>query len=190
MAKWLGKKWVLGAALMGSTAAWAFPWDIDMVDAVFLRAYEWKMMALPEGAVSTNRFVATEEQRSMAYKYMPEGMALQNPYPTDEASVANGKRMFEVYCATCHGPEGRGGAEVAKHDPDNGFNRYPMPPPILSGAGAITGFKSDAYLYLTIRNGGALMPSYSYAMDDDEMWAIVSYIRTLEGGAQAAPAGQ
>ncbi len=65
-----------------------------------------------------------------------------------------------------------------------------MPPPILSGAGAITGFKSDAYLYLTIRNGGALMPSYSYAMDDDEMWAIVSYIRTLEGGAQAAPAGQ
>jgi mono/diheme cytochrome c family protein len=61
--------------------------------------------------------------------------------------------------------------------------RYPILPPMLSGDGAITGLRSDGYLYLTIRNGAAVMSGYGQAMDDDEMWAIVSYIRTLDGAA-------
>jgi len=172
----LSKKTLILGGLFAtvSGAAWAFPWDIDMVDSAFLRAFEWEMMDTPEGAVAVDTLANADRTK-------PNGMALTNPYETGDAAVANGKRMFEIYCATCHGAEGKGGAEVARNDPANDIKRYQYPPPMLSGTGAISTLRSDGYIYLTIRNGGAVMPAYSYAMDDDEMWNIVTYIRTLDG---------
>ncbi len=164
-------------ALVGLTAATpahALPWDIDMVDAYFYRGYEWNMMTVPDGAVSQNRWAANNNRMT------PEGQALTSPYPVNDASVASGMQMFNIYCAACHGAEGKGGAAVA--DNTSG-KRYPVPPSMLSGAGAVSSMRSDGYLYLTIRNGAAVMPGYGQAMDDDEMWAIVSYIRTLDGAA-------
>ncbi len=157
-----------------SSTAMALPWDIDMVDAYFYRGYEWNMMTVPDGAVSINRWAPNYNRMT------PEGQALRNPYPVNEAFNAQGKQMFDIYCVACHGAEGKGGAPVA--DNTNG-KRYPIPPAMLSGDGSISSMRSDGYLYLTIRNGAAVMPGYGQAMDDDEMWAIVSYIRTLDGAA-------
>jgi mono/diheme cytochrome c family protein len=41
------------------------------------------------------------------------GLALlaQQPTPPDPAAVARGRQTFTTYCAACHGPEARGGAE-------------------------------------------------------------------------------
>lgn len=167
----------LGAVALGltlSTPAWALPWDIDLVDAYYYRGYEWKMMDVPEGAVSRNMWVANADRMT------PEGQALTSPYPTNEAFIAKGERMFDVYCATCHGAQGLGGAEVANNESGK---RYPVMPPRLSGDGNSSALRPDGYIYLTIRNGGAIMPSYGAAMNDDEMWAVVAYIRTLEGAA-------
>jgi mono/diheme cytochrome c family protein len=169
------KQLILGGLFAtASGAAWAFPWDIDMVDSVFLRAFEWEMMDTPEGALAV-------DTPANGDRYTPEGKALKSPYETGDAAVANGKRMFEIYCATCHGAEGKGGAQVTRNDPANGIKRYQYPPPMLSGPGALSTIYSDGYIYLTVRNGGHTMPAYSYAMDDDEMWNIVTYIRTLDG---------
>ncbi|MCB9779120.1 MAG: cytochrome c [Alphaproteobacteria bacterium] len=171
----------LVAGLGLSTPAQAFPWDIDMVDAQFFRAYEWAMMRLPEGAISTNRFVANHDRLT------PEGVALTNPYDESKASVELGQKMFATYCQTCHGVEGKGGAPVMDNDPANGIKRYPVPAPMLSGPGAISTARSDGYIYLTIRNGGNVMPRYGTSMDDHEMWAIVRYLRTLEGAQYTPP---
>jgi mono/diheme cytochrome c family protein len=163
------------AGLSISSTAMALPWDIDLVDAYFFRGYEWNMMTVPEGAVSMNRWAPNYDRMT------PEGQGLRNPYNVDAAQVATGEKMFNTYCAACHGKNGgKGGAPVA--DNTSGM-RYPILPPMLSGDGAITGLRSDGYLYLTIRNGAAVMSGYGQAMDDDEMWAIVSYIRTLDGAA-------
>ena len=174
---------LVGAGLlMCSASALAFPWDIDMVDAYFYRAYEWAMMPLPAETVSTNRYYVNGN------RYMPEGKAMQNPLTSDKATLETGKRMFEVYCQTCHGVDGTGGAPVTANDPANGQRRYPIPPPMLSGSGNVSSRSTDGYLYLTISNGGAVMPAYGHSMDDHEMWSIVSYIRTLDGAQ--APAAQ
>jgi len=162
------------AGLAAATPAHALPWDIDMVDAYFERGYEWNMMTVPDGAVSQNRWAPNGNRMT------PEGQAMSNPYPVNDAFLEKGEQMFGIYCQTCHGVEGKGGAPVA--DTKAG-KRYPVPPSVLSGAGAVSSLRSDGYLYLTIRNGGAIMPAYGQAMDDDEMWAIVSYIRTLDGAA-------
>jgi mono/diheme cytochrome c family protein len=45
--------------------------------------------------------------------------------------------------------------------------------------------RTDGYLYLTIRKGGGVMPGYGAAMDEHEMWSVVSYLRELNGGASA-----
>jgi mono/diheme cytochrome c family protein len=163
-----------------STPAQAFPWDIDMVDAYYYRAYEWVMMDLPEGVVSRNMYVPNAKRAT------PEGEAMANPWPEDKTSLALGQKMFETYCQTCHGVQGKGGAPMA--DNSNGKKRYPIPPAILSGAGAVTPNRSDAYIYLTIRNGGGIMPGYNNALEDNEMWAIVRYIRTLDGAQYSPPA--
>jgi mono/diheme cytochrome c family protein len=162
------------AALTFSPVASAAPWDIDMVDAYFYRGYEWNMMTVPDGAVSINRWAPN------ANRMTPEGQALTNPYPVNEKSVATGEKMFNIYCVACHGVEGKGGAPVM--DNTSG-KRYPVPAAMLSGSGSAPSMRTDGYLYLTIRNGAAVMSGYGQALDDDEMWAIVSYIRTLDGAA-------
>jgi len=176
------RRWLLAGAALISTSAWAFPWDIDMVDAQFERAYEWVMMTPPEGAVSRDHSFRNYDRTT------PEGQALKDPYPVDDVTLAKGQRMFEVYCQTCHGEQGKGGAPVADNKPAEEQFRYKMPPPKLSGETGISALRTDGYIYLTVRNGGAIMPSYGAAMNDDEIWAVVAWLRTLPG-AQAPTTG-
>lgn len=166
---------VAALGLLAASSASASPWDIDMVDAYFYRGYEWKMMQVPDGAVSVNRYAPNADRMTEA------GKALTSPYPVDEKLLAKGERAFGNYCTACHGKLGQGGAAVADHNPAEGRYRFPIMPPRLSGEGATTPSRTDGFLYLTIRNGAALMPGYSQALDNDEMWAIVAYMRTLDG---------
>lgn len=167
----------LAAALGLSFAAPAAanPWDIDMVDAYYYRGYEWKMMQVPEGSVSINRYAPNSDRMTDA------GKAMTNPYPVDDKLLAKGERAFNNYCTACHGKLGQGGAPVADHNPAEGRHRFPIMPPRLSGEGATPPSRTDGFIYLTIRNGAALMSGYSQALDNDEMWAIVAYMRTLDG---------
>jgi len=178
------RKLTLGLGIAGlalaSTTAGAFYWDIDMVDAEFVRAFEAPMRDLPEDTVSQGRYVKNYDRMT------PQGQTLANPYPQTEASLALGSKMFDIYCETCHGVDGKGGAEVVRAGP--GISRYPVPPAMLSGPGNSPQMRSDGYLYLTIRNGSSLMKGYGAQMDDHEMWAVVQYIRTLEGTAYTPPA--
>ena len=129
----------LGLGLLASSPAQAFPWDWDMVDAQFLRAYEWAMQSLPEGAVTMDRYVPNADRMT------PAGQALQSPLAAPSpADLATGQKMFVVYCQACHGVDGKGGAPVTKNDPANNIKRYPIPPPMLSGEGAITAARSSA----------------------------------------------
>ena len=189
-----------GLGFLTSTVAWAFPWDIDMVDGVFLKAFGWEMMSPPEGSVSINRYreacepscAKPAEKIAKWDRMTPAGQALVNPLtasgPASASDLTTGKKMFQVYCETCHGKDGRNDldthkAPVADHDPSAGKNRYPAAPPPLSGDITTTKVRSDGYLFLTIRNGGPLMPSYSFAMSDEEIWSTVTYLRTLPGAA-------
>ena len=194
------------AGVMTAGDAQAFPWDIDMVDSAFLRPFEWEMMHPPEGAIPTAgpyaaaRTPAVPVSKVTTYRpacepscdapgetvamwdrNTPEGQGLDNPLEVNgqvsDEVLQTGARMFSVYCATCHGVEGGGGAPVA--DTTNHPGRYPAGPPKLAGDGNSSALRSDGYIFLTIRNGGAIMPSYSYAMSDEEIWSVISYIRTL-----------
>lgn len=192
------KVWLAFGGLLIAGLAWASPWDIDMIDSQGFKAYEWKMrQSVPEGSLQRAAGAITQPGGIGTYQtdYIAPGDrmgastdTMAAPYPVDPATVETGAHMFRVTCAPCHGLEGKGGGPVTKMDPAAGINRFPLPAPMLSGPGSVTATRSDGYLYYTIRNGGALMPAYGISLTDRERWAVVAYMRTLEGATYTPPA--
>jgi len=102
-----------------------------------------------------------------------------------------GKELYAHYCLHCHGENGR---------QNEGFNWSAMPDPKpkdLSNKSEMSTFK-DEDIYNTISRdmkdtspGGdkigdddfavPTMPTFKYTLSEDEIWAIVSYVRTLHG---------
>ncbi len=95
--------------------------------------------------------------------------------------IREGQKKFDIYCAVCHGYEGDGKGTVG--------DRYAVRPanfhdPKYTNRDDILG--RDGYFFHVARNGlydpaGAMrMPSYGHALDEQEAWAVVAYIRTLQ----------
>ncbi|HWP83711.1 MAG TPA: cytochrome c [Terriglobia bacterium] len=118
----------------------------------------------PAGSVSS-------EPGAQAEPPLPKNRAeaaLQNPIPASTDSLERGRRAYLTYCSVCHGVEGQGDGPLAV--------KAVLPPPNLA---AVTGRRSDGYLYATIRNGGAIMPPLGSQIPPAERWDIVNYLRSI-----------
>lgn len=176
-------RWALALSLTGlTTVAVALPWDVDMADAVTVKAYEQPMAELPEGVVAQPHLLSADSWVPNYVRESPEGQALVNPYTDDPDLTETGERMYQVYCAPCHGYDAQLGP-VAQP------GRMPGVIAVL-GDGSVSSARTDGHIYLTIRNGGAIMPAYGYAMTDREMWSIVHWIRQQPTGAYVPPEPQ
>jgi mono/diheme cytochrome c family protein len=129
------------------------------------------------------QYMTDEDTRAMAVylKSLDQGRpleALVSTLPTAESSllVRLGQTVYEAHCATCHGAEGRG-----------------MPPdyPPLAGNQSIQ-MASAVNPIRVVLNGGYPpgtadnpmphgMPPFAQTMSDDEVAAVVSYIRSSWG---------
>jgi len=89
---------------------------------------------------------------------------------------SNGKKLFEHYCAVCHGASGEG-------DGFNAFNLSPKPRNLADRA-AMTSF-SDQQLADAISRGGwergksNLMPPWGHTLNERQIRYLVAYLRTL-----------
>ena len=120
------KRWLVGGLLLVSAAAWASPWDIDMIDAVMFKAYEWEMKPQPADVVSRESMGAPLPREAGYYQNAaiatvsrtdkPTIDALSDPYASDANHTARGQRLFRINCAPCHGLEGKGDGPVTKND--------------------------------------------------------------------------
>ncbi|MEO8285609.1 MAG: cytochrome c [Chloroflexota bacterium] len=92
-------------------------------------------------------------------------------------TAANGKALFDVQCAFCHGQNGDGSAQL-------GATMYPRSAILTSSR---TQTKTDGELFWLIEHGINLtgMPAwgtnYGGANSEDEIWSMVAYIRELAG---------
>lgn len=159
-----------------SSVALGLPWDTDMADGQQRKGYSLEMRQLPDGTVSQPNGVNGNHFTPNFVRRTPEADALTNPIETNDASLARGKQMFGIYCTPCHG---------------DGVQLGPVAQPgrfagvaVLAGPAGVLPGLSDGHVYLTIRDGGDRMPNYGWAMSDDEMWSVVSYVRTLDNGAR------
>ena len=94
-----------------------------------------------------------------------------NPLKGDAASIATGKALYNTHCKSCHGTKGKGdGAKAEKID-------------ISCGDFSSAEFAkiSDGEIFWKTTEGRKPMPSYKEKLSNNERWAIVNYMRTLEG---------
>ncbi len=96
-----------------------------------------------------------------------------------------GKRIFEGYCIWCH-------ADSTPAGPSNRSNLTPTP--ALINDGSVLNALSDQYLQNTIALGGsalgksAMMPPYGNSLSQDDIRALIQYIRAVAQPPYQAPA--
>ncbi len=115
------------------------------------------------------------------YEKTPEeaeraGRELVSPIAKTEEVLARGKKVYETFCAVCHGPEGRGDGPV--------IPKFPNPPSFEADY-----FKTypEGKLYHVITKGSVIMPSYATQISPEDRWKLVLYVRTLQQAGGAAP---
>ena len=87
--------------------------------------------------------------------------------------LTQGRRLFSLHCASCHGFEGRGGGNIVT-----------MPAaPELVGPERMT-LMSDAQIFALIDKGGPaldkseMMPAFGTGLSDLDMWDLVAFLRS------------
>lgn len=91
--------------------------------------------------------------------------------PVDRALLARGRERFGIFCAPCHGPQGRAGTPVAA--------RMDLrPPPSLHEARLRA--LEPARLRRVIEHGYGLMPAYGDLLGSDDAWAVAYYVKALQ----------
>ncbi len=107
------------------------------------------------------------------------GAANANSAPPE---VAQGRQLYEQYCAACHGWQGEGAANWKKPD-----EKGEMPPPPHDETGH-TWRHSDAMLFKMIAEGWRhpfnksdrlTMPAFGKSLTDQEIAAVIEYLKTL-----------
>jgi len=116
---------------------------------------------------------------------VPEGWRnIPNPYPTTEAGLARGHKIYQDFCLGCHGPigDGMGPAQPYIYPPPLNFT-------ILKGRGV-----SGGILYYQIMNGitGTAMPYFKKDLESEKIWEVGNYVAVYfinETDADAEPKG-
>jgi cytochrome c553 len=98
---------------------------------------------------------------------------LKNPYSSNMSpEIINlGRTKFETYCAVCHGYEGHGDGPVS-------VKMSLKPPPLISEKIMKV---PDGAIFHIISDGQGVMSSYAYQLvNENDRWAIVNYVRSLQ----------
>lgn len=96
--------------------------------------------------------------------------SMKNPVKSSAESIENGKTLYTQNCASCHGKKGLGDGPKART-----LEEFPGD---FSGA-AFQGQSDGEHFYKT-KMGRGEMPKYDKKIADNDIWAIVNYMRTLK----------
>lgn len=104
-----------------------------------------------------------------------------SPSASSTALIAEGKTLYDTYCAACHGLALEGEADWKENNPDGSFR---APPHDETGH---TWHHSDSYLIESVKLGGprlpanigvSAMPPYEEVLTDTQIEAILAYIKS------------
>lgn len=126
-----------------------------------------------KGPPINNAALSDEELKAMAI-FSPTAADMEqvtNPIAPSDESLARGKEIFGINCATCHGTNGNGQGPAS-----HGIATFPRE--LWSWYNTDSG--TDAYLYWFITNGRNEMPPWGLVLSDNERWDVINYLKTLK----------
>src|SRR6266403_1479184 len=86
----------------------------------------------------------------------------KNPLPADASTLAQGKKVAEVNCVSCHGARGKGDGAAA----------VALNPKPADWTSAVVQSESDGEIFWKISTGRGAMPSWNFLPENDR-WALV-----------------
>jgi len=92
---------------------------------------------------------------------------LISPLLNNEDNLANGKKMYEIYCSVCHGSKGDGNGILMEREKFLGIPSY-ADRDITEGS-----------IYHVLMYGINLMGSHAGQVNDEERWQISQYVLKL-----------
>jgi mono/diheme cytochrome c family protein len=106
-----------------------------------------------------------------------------NPLPADRPTRAAGQALYAANCVPCHGASGQGDGPLAA-----GLN--PRPSDLTQHM--LAGKHTDGQVFLWIKGGfpNSAMPAWSNRLDDQQIWQIVTYLRSFAQPSAATAAAQ
>ncbi len=172
---------MLFAALAAPGALQALPWNDDMKDQPSVKTQESEV-ELPSESVPGDggELDGPNDLQELVRARLLVGESLSDPLSEEQANAGDAALKYEHYCQTCHGAGGTGDGAVGLK-----YNPQPMDLtlPYVQN-------QPDGQLFYTITHGGVVMPSYRFALSQEDRWRIVRYLRTglLEEAARIAEA--
>ena len=103
-----------------------------------------------------------------ATEIVSRSVDLQNPVAPGAASLAQGKTLFAIDCALCHGE--------TSVQPGLVGDKLKPPPPGLNHE--LLKERSDSQLFNAITNGFGRMPPFRAKLSPQERWHLVNYLRS------------
>ncbi len=92
---------------------------------------------------------------------------LKSPLLNNDNNLANGKKMYEIYCSLCHGSKGDGNGILMEREKFLGIPSY-ADRDITEGS-----------IYHVLMYGINLMGSHAGQVNDEERWQITEYVLKL-----------
>ena len=160
---------VVAGAMMMPAVALAWPWSTDMMNQPSIKPQEGTMYGYPEGVIPVGgvptKVANREETRGMV-----------NPVKATPESIDEGRDLYVIYCAACHGLTGRAaeqapvGEKIGAIPLNNSYVQETM---------------DEGWIWGTITFGSYVMPAYgvpqgkrgSNDLNVEERWHVVNYIR-------------
>ncbi len=113
---------------------------------------------------------AASVQAQGAWEAPAAEKAKKNPLPANAATVAQGKKVADVNCVSCHGAKGKGDGAAA----------VALNPKPADWTSKKVQAESDGEIFWKLSTGRGAMPSWKFLPENDR-WALVGYIRSLGG---------
>lgn len=93
--------------------------------------------------------------------------AVVNPLPFNNATVREGKAVYEKNCKSCHGDPGKNNAIVL----------VPPPPDMASERMQAN---TDGGIFFKVMNGRGAMPTFKPTLSEIQIWQVINYIRKFD----------
>ena len=157
------------ALLLLPGALVALPWSKDMVDQPSVKAQEHQVVE-PAGSVPRKggEPVRTPADVSEVVRYrLDAARELTNPEADSEESLERGKAVYDTHCLACHGASGKGDGLVGQK----------FVPPPMDLTTPYVQQQPDGQIFYTITHGGVVMPFYRDAIDVEDRWHLINYLK-------------
>lgn len=160
-----------------------FQYMPDMYQEVSYEAYgkyevfpnAMEAMIPAEGSVSRGWMPYEYEDTREGYENAKAN--LENPLPFTEDVVNEGKQLYTLYCAVCHGDDGDGQGILAQREKILGIPAY------NDEGRAIT----EGSVYHVTYYGINTMGSYASQTTEEELWQINHYVMVLKDQLDGLP---